>query len=585
MSNTIQLTSQYVNIVVTPGDEPFLNLIRNVEGIYPVTRQPNTYRCSRRKLPEVLRYLKGITEPTELPRVFAEAYWAEMQRRNATAELKQNGTEVEYPGLWKHQNLGVELARYNDRYNFYYDTRTGKTRMSYQIIFNAIKDGKCKRALVVAPASIIPDWLSDAEEFPQLRVVAYYKDALQKYEALHAPSHVVLWSLGTFVDELQLLKDINFDLVIFDESSKLKSHRTKTAQAALELSTTVKMWYNLSATPAPNGEQEYWIQMLCLDRYSFNQVRTHFVHKYFDNYSNNKNYEKLQLKPEMRGHFMSIIEDYSVYVDQSVMPMAKKFWHEVNFDMSEDTLIRYRSMAKDSYVELVGVEPSEDSETDDKIITANQAVAVRAKLNQLASGFILDTEAVKENKYDRMLGEEATRQEVYWVGRGERRDCLWALIQRIRGAEPDASIVIWANYAAEFQDIGRMFAEHVPGDPRSVYRIVRGGTTTSNKEEAIRDFRGGRVSFLIAHPKSIGMGINLTRAHHAIYYSIDDSWESFKQSSERICGHIKVQPQACNYWVIKARSSVNELIYTNVQNKRDTSTGLLEHLKAVSLYG
>ena len=572
----VNLTGQYIEIRARADEAAFLHLLDNVDDIYPVPRRKDTYRCSRRKLPEVLLYLKGIAEPKGLPAAFEKAYNDEILRRTMTAELKQNGTTAQYPGLWKHQNLGVELARYNSRYNFYYDTRTGKTRMSYQIILNALKEGRAKRALVLAPAMIIQDWLHDAEEFPELKVVAYYMNDLQKYNALHSPSHVVLWSLGTFVDELELIQRIGFDMVVFDESSKLKSYRTKTAQAALELSTQVNMWYNLSATPAPNGEQEYWIQMLCLDRYAFNPVRTHFVNRFFDNYSNNKNYEKLHLRPTMQKAFMDVIEDYSIYVDQSVMPMAQKIWHTITFHLGPDTWELYKTMATDSFVEIVGKEPQEEIDCEGYVIAASQAVAVRSKLNQIASNFIMDTEAIKENRYNRMLKQDATMQEVYSVGSGERLAALRKLIDGLLQAEPRASIIIWAYYAAEFRDIERM----LEGD---TFRTVRGGTTSRDKESAIADFRAGRCRFLLAHPLSIGMGINLTRAHHAIYYSINDSWESFKQSSERICGHIKVQPHDCHYWVIQAEGTVNELIYQNVASKRDASTGLLEHLKAVSL--
>ena len=581
--NTIKLTEQYISIMTTPDDPQFNEIISNVKGIYPVARRKGEYRCSRRKLPEIMKYGRGLENPAEMSAIVQFNWQAEMNRRLMTAELKQNGTTVEYPGLWNHQNLGVELARYNNRYNFYYDTRTGKTRMSYQIIENAIRSGRAKRVLVVAPASIIPDWLSDAEAFPNLKVVAYYKDNKQKQLAMSKPSHVVLWSLGTFVDDLEHIKAIKFDMVIFDESSKLKSYRTKTSKAALELSKYVKMWYNLSATPAPNGEQEYWVQMLCLDQYSFSPVRGHFVSRYFDNYSNSKNYEKLVLKPEMRQEFMSIIEDYSIYVDQSVMPMAQKIWHTVTFELSDETWSVYKSMANDSFVELIGAAPQQFEDYSDKVIAATQAAAVRAKLNQITSGFILDTEAIKSNKYSKILKLDADMQEVYTVGNGERLDALRRLICGILRTEPTASMVIWAYYAAEFRDIGRMldcYSEMLGG---SDFRTVRGGTTAEDKERAIADFRAKRCRFLLAHPMSIGMGINLTRAHHAIYYSINDSWEAFKQSSERICGHINVQPEDCHYWIIQAEGTVDELIYKNVSQKRDSSTDLLEHLKAVSL--
>lgn len=349
--NKIQVYQNYIQILASSTDIPFLSLIDQVKGIEK-QRARDTYRCSIHLLPEVLKILRGIEDSSNLQSPIKEYYEEELQRRRMTSELLQNGPDEEYAGLWNHQNLGVCLAKYNRRFNFFYDTRTGKTRMSYQIMLNALKAGKAKRCLVVAPATIIPDWLSDAKQFPELKVVAYYKNEKQKLQALTTPSHVVLWSLGTFVDNLELLKKIKFDMVIFDESSKLKNHRSATAKAALELSETVPSWYNLSATPAPNGEHEYYIQMRCVDPYCFSSARTHFVNKYFINMSRDSRYEKLRLNPVMYDEFMQKIKEHSVFVDQSVMPMADKVWKVVEYDMSAATAEVYKQMASDAAIQL-----------------------------------------------------------------------------------------------------------------------------------------------------------------------------------------------------------------------------------------
>lgn len=134
---------------------------------------------------------------------------------------------------------------------------------------------------------------------------------------------------------------------------------------------------------------------------------------------------------------------------------------------------------------------------------------------------------------------------------------------------------MWANYAQEFVDIAELLGNNC--------RVIRGGTTTAAKESIIGDFRKGAFKYLVAHPLSVGMGINLTVAHWAVYYSVNDSWEALKQSSERICGHIRIQPFDCNYMVLAAQDSIDETIYANVVNKRDSSLDILNHIRAVAL--
>ena len=175
--------------------------------------------------------------------------------------------------------------------------------------------------------------------------------------------------------------------------------------------------------------------MLCLDPYVFSPARTHFVAAYFDNVSYSTKFEKLRLKPALRDHFMNIIEDYSLYVDQSVMPTAGKEWHVVTFYLPEETMKLYNQMRANMAAEVEGV-----------VITAEMSAAMRAKLNQIASGFIMDTEARKENEVRRKIGEADTETEIY---RLEDRSRITAL-SNILANESGNKVVIWANYREEF---------------------------------------------------------------------------------------------------------------------------------------
>lgn len=437
--------------------------------------------------------------------------------------------------------------------------------MMYASMYYALKEGRAKRCLVVAPSAIIPDWLDDAKAFPQLRVQAYYKNEKTKRSALTTPAHVILWSAGTFANDLELIKKIGFGIVVFDESSKLKNHRSQMAKAALELSKSVDGWYNLSATPAPNGEYEYYVQMLCVDPYCFDPARTHFVNKWFMNMSNDKNYEKLTINPLLRNQFMEIVKSHSIFVDQSVIPTAGKRWDIVQYDMDPATRQAYINMAKESALEFDGV----------ATITADQAAATRAKLAQITSGFIMDTDAIKANEINRKVGDPHREREIYPVGPGERLDTLRRVLDTISREGADTSVIVWATYAQEFRDIERLLG--------SKCRTIRGGTGTAEKEDIVKAFRNKEFPVLLAHPLSLGMGVNLTVAHWAVYYSLNDSWEALKQSSERIVGHIRIQPHRCRYVVIAARDSIDEKIYDNVMHKRDSSLDILNHIRAVVL--
>lgn len=543
--------------------EPVVNTWFTEGLIYKAPRRMGLYVAPLTNLYSMLSVAPHINSDT-LNGLLEE----ELKRSVATEELIRYGVseddpEVEELGLWPHQVLGVRLARINKRFGFWFDTRTGKTRMMIQAMYEALRSGRCQRALVICPTSIIPSWLKDFEEFkPELKVAAYYGTDKQKQTALKTPCHVFIISMEIVVRNIKLLRQIGFTYAVVDESSKLKSHRSQISKTLLDYSHELDYWYLLSATPAPNNEAEYYVQMRTIDEFIFPPIRTAFVNTYFDNVSRNPAFEKLVIKPTMKTAFMNKVKTKSVYVDQDVMPTAGKEWHLYEYAPEEATLKVYEEFRRNAVIEL-----SESTK-----ISTDMIAAVNAKLSQITSGFIIDTDAVNENKLLRKVGEPTTKQEIY------RLPSEYAISQRAQETAKllnmlDGQIVIWANYKQEFADLKALLGDES--------RCINGATPTQDKFEYIKQFKAHKVKYLICHPLSVGMGINLTEAHHAVYYSLTYSYEALKQSSERICGHIEVQPNKCHYWIVVAQGTIDAAIYKNVINKKTSTLDFLNALKGV----
>ena len=558
MSSKIFVNEYFVRIEAMSTDIAFQQLISNCPRIEK-SRKRNEYFCSLELLPAVLHYLRGINSHEECPDGFIKDKYKEVETRETyTALLKQYGPTQTDEFLWPHQSLGVELAEVNKRYGFFYDTRTGKTLMALKIMYNALKRNDAKRCLVVCQSSIIPTWVEDAKRYPELVLTTFYgKD---KWEAIHKPAHIIIWSMEQVLDNLELLKAAKFDLCFVDESSKMKNHKSKISGALLELSKTIPRWYLLSGTPAPNNESEYYVQMQSIDPYCFPTARSRFKERYFNDKSRDNRYEILKLRNDKSEEFFNIISKYSIYVDQSVMPMAGKVWHQVYFDIADELKVTYNTMREEKLIEV-----------EEHDLSAKLAASVRSKLNQISSGFIMDTDAIKFNKLLKKLQIPGNNIESYVLS-DYRIQELDKLIEHIGR---DERLIVWANFHEEFAMLENYFGLRA--------RYLKGGVGQTYREDSIAAFKRGEVQHLVCHPQSVGLGINLAESHNAIYYSCSDSWESLKQSSERIAGHISVQPHECHYYVMIANDTVDELIYKNVSNKRDASFGLLEHLKAEAL--
>ena len=101
-------------------------------------RRNNMFVGPLYNLPRMLELVPDITD--EKIKALANE---EISRQIETEELIKYGTKGEKIGdLWEHQVLGVQLARCNKRFGYWFDTRTGKTRMMIQAMYEALVDNK-----------------------------------------------------------------------------------------------------------------------------------------------------------------------------------------------------------------------------------------------------------------------------------------------------------------------------------------------------------------------------------------------------------------------------------------------------------
>lgn len=562
MANKLRISSHFIDVAFDGQDA------QKLEQFYPVhyNRKKTQATLSSRNIPEVLKVFRGIDEDTldAVPESVRYLYHKEISARRRIADLLKNGP-IESPvvnsylTLMPHQQLGREIAKVRDRYCFFFDTRTGKTPLSLSIMYDDLKRNPKHRWLVVCPLILIENaWLQDAKEFvPGIKVVNCHAATKQRrlaiLEKYKDTAQVFVTNTESFATYMEYFDKMDFHGCFVDESSSMKSNKSQQSKALVQFAQTVQRFYLLSGTPAPNGEYEYYMQLKAIDPYSVPSSYTQFKEKYFINVSYNPQFEDLKLRADMRDELMSTIKKYAIYVDkEDVLTTPGRTFHEISIDMPEYLLKQYRKLKRELNLEV-----------GDKNITAASAAAVMNKLNQVASGFIIDTRAKKENKF---YGEN--QQEVYVLN-----SYRFETLKDILAMHPNDQVLIWANYHAEFESISAMLGDSC--------RCIYGATGISDKNDAIRAFKCGDIQYLVANPASADKGLTLTNCHICVYFSLNSSYELFKQSMERIYGDVRKQPKHCEYYIILAKGTVNEIIYRDIlQSKKDTSTAILEHLKA-----
>ena len=562
MRNKILMSRNCLEVQCDRND---LETQKLMSSIYPIhtNRIKTQYRMSIHNVPEVLKLLRGIGVDNidSAPPQVQEYFYKELAIRSNVEDLIKNGPREsfkvnEHLTLMRHQQLGREIARYQDRYAFFYDTRTGKTPLSLSIMYDDIVANPTHKWLVVCPLILIENaWIPDAAEFiPDIKVVSCHATTpAKRLERIHSEANIYVTNTESFVKYREHFDKLHLAGCIIDESSDMKSPRSKVSKELVDFAQTVRRFYILSGTPAPNGEQEYYMQLRAVDYYGIQQSYSQFKEHYFVNMSYNPQYEKLALRPDKKDELFSLIRKYALYVDkEDVLTTPGRTFHEVEFEMPAELKKHYNKLKNELYMEI----------GDGLRITAPSAAAKLNKLNQVTSGFIIDTQAVKENKF---YSEDKT--ELYQLS-GYR----FAKLIDLLGQIGDEQVLIWANYKAEFKIIQQALGDSC--------RCVYGETSLAEKNEAIKLFKEGKIQYLIANPASADKGLTLTNAHISIYFSLNWSYELFKQSMERIYGDVMKQPKHCDYYVMIAKGTIDRVLYSDVlRGKGEASYAVLNHLK------
>ena len=119
---------------------------------------------------------------------------------------------------------------------------------------------KLPPSLVVAPRSLIFNWLREAAQFtPKLRTLDYTGGERELAKGWDKKVDLVLTTYGTLRRDIGILKEIEFDYAILDESQAIKNAAAQTSKASRLLKASHRL--AMSGTPLENHLGELWSLM------------------------------------------------------------------------------------------------------------------------------------------------------------------------------------------------------------------------------------------------------------------------------------------------------------------------------------
>lgn len=196
---------------------------------------------------------------------------------------------------------------------------------------------------------------------------------------------------------------------------------------------------------------------------------------------------------------MIVPHSYRVRKDEC-LDLPPKVYKVVPFQLEPKQRAVYDKLKEDYHY----VHDSEDMGLMDMKF---EAIAARTKLKQVTSGFV------------NVFGEP----QLIDPKENPRMAAFKEVIEDIQG-----QFIVWAIYEEEINQILAALEEQG-------LRVVSyyGKTKKEAREKAIDDFQAGLVDVFVGHAAAAGIGLTLTKAETAVYYSCDYDNEKRMQSEDR----------------------------------------------------
>ena len=447
------------------------------------------------------------------------------------------------------------MQNINKGFGLLFEMGCGKTLTAIASAGAGYQMGKIERLLIVAPTSVVAVWPKELQEYAKFKytcktLLGEKKQRLKQIDDLikfpfKALKVAVINYESTWRPEiLEKLKEFDADMVIADESQRIKTYDAAQSKAMHELGDQARYKLILSGTPVQTAAIDIWSQYRFLDKSVFGDNFFKFRGRYaiMGGYGNKKivGYKDLEglIKKEHSIAFR-VTKDEALDLPEQTFETRK-----IQFSQKEKNL--YERIKKDSYAELDG----------GGHITATTVLTRLLRLQQLAGGFLVQDDAQKPQLVSRAkLDALADIIEDYVIGSGKK-------------------LVIFARFIAEVKAIMELAGKVLPKELKQV--AIYGDIKKEDRGGIVKQFQEDPNTVLfIGQIDTAGTGITLTAADTCVYYSKNFNYATYSQSLSRI--HRIGQRNCCTYIDLEIEGTIDELISKALSRKEDMAKTVVDN--------
>ena len=438
----------------------------------------------------------------------------------------------------EYQQRMIQRVVDQEHVGLFLDMGLGKTVITLTAIEDLMYDRfDVSRVLVIAPKRVAEDtWSREHRKWDHLkdlRVSVVCGSAAQRKKALAEDADIFVIGRDNVAWLTEILPEWPFDMVVIDELSSFKSNQAKRFKALRKVLPRSRRVVGLTGTPSPNSLMDLWAELYLLDRGErLGKTIGCYREEYFrPGKTDGHVVYNWEPRTGAREKIERLISDICVSMSaEDYLELPERIDVEVPVVLSEKERALYQEMEREQILSM--------GDTDDPVVALN-AAGVMGKLLQMANG------AVYTEKGNVVRIHEA------------KLDALEEIIDT--AGEP---VLVFYSY------------RH---DKDAIQKRIKGVREISGPAD-IADWNNGKIPVLLAHPASVGYGLNLQDGGHVIvWYGLTWSLEHYQQANARLYRQGQAKPVIIHHLI--AEGTVDEQVMRAIKHKDTSQAALLAALK------
>ena len=424
---------------------------------------------------------------------------------------------------------------------------TGKTLISIGIAGHLYLKNEINKLLIVAPLSITKVWEEEFGKFAdfdyQIKVLegSAYKKAEMLRNLFGNKLQVAVVNYESCWRMEKEIADWKPDMIICDESSKIKNPQAKQSKALHRLGKKSKHNIILTGTPVTNNPLDFFSQYKFLDEDIFGGSYYAFRSKYavMGGYGNYQvvGYKNLQELTE-KAHKIAFRITKKEALDLPEQVDTNRY-----IELEPKARAIYNQVERDSFAEL-----------DSGDLSTPNVLTKLLRLSQITGGYV-------KNEFND-IAEQVSSAKL-----NELEDIVDQCM------EANKKLVVFARFIPEIDAIAKMLRTK-----KIKYSMIR-GDVKDRASEVDKFQNDNETKVFIGQLQTTGMGLTLTAADTAVFYSLSYNFADYEQAKARI--HRIGQKNTCTYIHLVAKNSIDEKVLDALSKKKNIADLVVDNWRSL----